>query len=588
MLKFVAALLLLATGWVQAAQITVKTDHSPVAVDETFQLIFSLDADAEGEPDFSALNQDFDVLGTTQSHNISIVNGKTSRTIQYRVTVLPKHAGQLTVPPIHFGQDLSPELRLQVQDTAASKSPGATTKTVFLEVAVDQGKPFVQQQVILTVRIFSRIQWREASLSEPQFEGGEVLMKKLGDDRRYQKQRDGKTWQVIERRYALFPQKSGELKMQMLSLNLRIPAERQNRRSPFSGFNDPFMDDFFSRRSYRNKIVRSQGLSLDVQPVPTAFDGQRWLIAKDIQLEENWSVQPDQLKAGEPATRTLAIIADGVTLGQLPELALPQVDGLRVYPDEPITREQTTEKGLLSTSSRKFAIIPTQAGRYELPAVELKWWNSKIGREQTARIPPRELVVTGTAVASIQQKSAAMPAKPVTIDHPVQKEATAPAQQAGISAGQQKSAAINNGLIAGNILLLLLWLGTLYLLFKKKAAPKEASAEKMPVVRVDLAMAKKQLHQALASGSAAKIREALLQIAKGLWPDHPPTSLESMADRVQPSLAKELNALSRHLYADPSAKWNAEIIEKEVSTIQMQEATHVPTKTALKPLYPST
>uniref|UniRef100_UPI003AF4480E BatD family protein n=1 Tax=Thiolapillus sp. TaxID=2017437 RepID=UPI003AF4480E len=120
-------LLLLFGSWVQAAQISVKTDHSPVAVDETFQLIFTVDGEPDGSPDFSPLEQDFEVLGTSQSRNISIVNGKASRTTRYLVNVLPRHSGELTVPSVSFGKDVSPVLKLRVQDATTGKTPAAAS-----------------------------------------------------------------------------------------------------------------------------------------------------------------------------------------------------------------------------------------------------------------------------------------------------------------------------------------------------------------------------------------------------------------------------------------------------------------------------
>lgn len=586
MSMFVAVLLLFVTGWTQAAQITVSADRNLLRLDETFQLIFSLDEEPQAEPDFSALKKDFDVLGTTQSRNISIVNGNTTRTLQYRVTVLPRHGGQLTIPPISFGSEQSPELRLQVTDSAATSDPGgkATKETVFLEVAVDQTKPYVQQQVILTVRIYSRIQWREASLSEPEFAGGEVLLKKLGQDRSYQKQREGKNWRVIERRYALFPQKSGELNMQLLTLNLRIPGERQQRRTPFSGFNDPFMDDFFSRRSYRNKIVRSSGLQLDVQPIPSTFDGKRWLIAKDIRLEENWSESPDKLKAGEPVTRTLEIIADGVTVGQLPPLQLPAIDGLRVYPDDPANHERVTDKGILSTNSSKFAIIPTRAGKFELPAVELTWWNSNSGREQTARIPPRELVVTGLASVGKLQQSTNNAAKPQQILLLKQEQNSADRTDLVATKGQHTT--LNSWLLAAVVLLLVLWLLTLFLLLRKKPAPRTVNRVEKAAGKVTLAASKKQLQQAVATENAAAVAEALLEVAKNLWQEFPPSSLEAMAEKLDSSTAQELRALSRHLYADENTKWDAGEIEQAVNQLQPQTSSSS-ADSALKPLYPA-
>ncbi len=588
-----ALVLLLLSAGAQAARISVQTDRSPVAVDETFQLIFTVDGEPDGEPDFSVLDKDFEVLGSSQSRNISIVNGKTSRTTRYLVRVLPRRSGELVVHPVSFGKDVSPLLKIPVRDAGAAAKNGqasAADKDVFMEVSLDNPKPWVQQQVILTVRIFSRIQWREASLSDPRFRGGEVLMQKLGEDRSYQKQRDGKTWQVIERRYALFPQKSGELQMEPLRLNLRVPDGSKRQRSPFGGFNDPFFDDFFASRSYRTKVVRSKALKLEVQPVPPSFSGSHWLVAGNVQLQESWSGDTSALKTGEPVTLTLSIVADGVTLGQLPELDLPNVQGLRIYPDEPSNQEQVTEQGLRSTSTRKFAIIPTHPGEYELPAVEIPWWNSRTGREEYARLPSRKLKVTGAVVkppAPVEPVKAtgSLASKPAGTD-----SRTSPPSLKTAS-GEAGMKGVNRWLLLGNLLLLILWLLTLVLWLrarKQSHARPPVAAEDVSRPKVDMGSAWAELHAAVQSRDAAATRRALLTLAQGLWPDRPPRSLEALAERVDAAAAEELRALSRQLYAGDQASWNGDVIESGMKALatRRDRGARGDEASALKPLYP--
>jgi len=588
-----AFLLLLLSAGVQAARISVQTDRSQVAVDETFQLIFTVEGEPDGQPDFSVLDRDFEVLGTSQSRNISIVNGKTSRTTRYLVTVLPRRSGELVVPPVSFGKDASPLLKIPVRDTGATANNGnasAADKDVFMEVSLDNSRPWVQQQVILTVRIFSRIQWREASLSDPRFRGGEVLMQKLGEDRSYQTRRDGDTWQVIERRYALFPQKSGELRMEPLRLNLRVPDGRKKQRSPFGGFNDPVFDNFFSSRSYRTRVVRSKALKLEVQPVPPNFSGSHWLVAGNVQLEESWSGDTSALKTGEPVTLTLSIVADGVTLGQLPELDLPDVQGLRIYPDEPSSREQVTEQGLRSTSTRKFAIIPTHPGEYELPTVKIPWWNSRTGKEERASIPSRTLRVTG---AAMKQPAPAGPAKAAEnfSSKPGGTDSRIPAPSLKTATGQAGLEGVNRWLVLGNLLLLMLWLVTLVLWLRARKqlyARPPVEAEDVSGVKVDMGSAWADLHAAVQSGDAMATRRALLILAQGLWPDKPPRSLEALAERVDPAMAEELRGLSRQLYAGDQASWNGSVIENGIKALAASRDTKslVNETSALKPLYP--
>ena len=587
--------LLLAVSAAQAARISVQTDRSPVAMDETFQLVFTVEGEPDAPPDFSVLEKDFEVLGSSQSRNISIINGKTSRTTRYLVSVLPRRSGDLRVPPVAFGKDLSPELRLPVKAAGAggkagSQGAAAADSDVFMEVSVDHAKPWVQQQVILTVRIYSRVQWREASLSDPQFRGGEVLLQKLGEDRSYQTRRNGSSWQVIERRYALFPQKSGKLQMDALRLNIRVPSARKQQRSPFGSFNDPFFDDFFSSRNYRTKVVRSKSLTLDVQPVPPQFSGSHWLVARNVQLKEEWSQDPATLKTGEPVTRTLSIVADGVTLGQLPELDLPPAQGLRIYPDEPENKEQVTGQGLRSTSSRKFAIIPTHPGSYTLPEVEIKWWNSQTGQEESARLPAAKMSVSGGVVA---EPPPAKPAAPLVSSAAPAASAGAEGQPTLFKVMEEGSSlsGVNRWLAAGSLVLLFLWLGTLALLWRaRRRVPVQGSVEAgtaSPAKVVDMKAAWSALHQAVQEKNGAGVNRALLELAQGLWPAHPPRSLDAMAERVEPKLAGELRNLSRYLYADDSVTWDGEAIESGLKALQPAQGHGQATReTALKPLYP--
>ena len=54
------------------AAVEVTIDRNPVQVNESFQLVFSVDQNPRREPDFSVLQQHFLVLGNNRSNSISI------------------------------------------------------------------------------------------------------------------------------------------------------------------------------------------------------------------------------------------------------------------------------------------------------------------------------------------------------------------------------------------------------------------------------------------------------------------------------------------------------------------------------------
>jgi hypothetical protein len=102
-----------------------------------------------------------------------------------------------------------------------------------------------------------------------------------------------------------------------------------NRRPRFNGF--------FNRQVTKTKRVTSNTITLNVQAAPNDFKGKHWIPAKQVYIEEKWSGDTENLKVGEPLTRTLTLLAVGTTVAQLPGLHSEiKIDQLKTYPDQPI------------------------------------------------------------------------------------------------------------------------------------------------------------------------------------------------------------------------------------------------------------
>ena len=152
----VVTVLALFPGCSDAATITVHTDRNPVALQESFQLIFEATGNVDDEPDFSPLEQDFQVLSTGTSTSMSIVNTQISRTKQWRLTLLPVNVGNLVIPAISFGKDKSPQTALTVIHAVTGRS-GVDAPDVFIEVEATPGTAYVQGEVIYTVKLYRAV-----------------------------------------------------------------------------------------------------------------------------------------------------------------------------------------------------------------------------------------------------------------------------------------------------------------------------------------------------------------------------------------------------------------------------------------------
>ena len=193
-----------------------RFDRRQVHEGDTVTLTIEKDGTgAAGSPDLSALKQDFDVLGTSSGTQIRIVNGVRSDTTSWQVTLSPKRTGVLTVPPIAIGTDSTPapdpdRERRRPRGPWAARATTSSWNWRWARAIRPWPRAFwSSNRSPLTVRLYSARPLLGGDLSEPRVD--DAVVAKLGEDRQYRTQRNGRDYQVVERRYSLSPEKSGDL-----------------------------------------------------------------------------------------------------------------------------------------------------------------------------------------------------------------------------------------------------------------------------------------------------------------------------------------------------------------------------------------
>ncbi|MDD1640560.1 MAG: BatD family protein, partial [Methylococcaceae bacterium] len=198
-----------------AADITVSVDRNPVSLDESFQIIFTTTESPDDDPDFTPLEQDFTILSQNSSSSSSWINGKSSKTIEWTLNVMAKQAGSLVIPSVNFGNDASQSSTILVTEGTQKKAVNSD-EDLFLEVEATPRNPYLQSQVFYTMRLYTKVDISQARLNEPEL--ADAVIERLGEDSSYNKQVNGENYSVTERRYAIFPQKSGQLTIKPLVL----------------------------------------------------------------------------------------------------------------------------------------------------------------------------------------------------------------------------------------------------------------------------------------------------------------------------------------------------------------------------------
>ncbi|MEE7625953.1 BatD family protein [Methylobacter sp. Wu8] len=551
---FLLLLLLNFVPDVIAAQIDVSFDRNPVSLNEAFQIIFTADDTPDNDPDFGPLEQDFEILGQSQSSNSSWINGQSSKTIQWTLNVMAKHPGSLIVPPVKFGDDVSRSANILVTQATANKAVD-TNDDLFLEVEASPQSPYVQSQVLYTARLYRRVEIAQAGLNEPEL--GDAVIEKLGDDTNYNTQIDGVNYLVTERKYAIFPQKSGSVTIKPLVLTAEVVA---NSRPNFNGF--------FNSQTTRTKKILSRAVTLDVKPAPAAFTGRHWLSAEQLVLKEEWSGDNQQMRVGEPLTRTLTLLAKGATVGQLPEINAGKIDDrLKTYPDQPVLQEQKKPEGLIAFREEKIAIIPSKAGYYKLPAIEIPWFNSQSQKMEVAKIPEATITVMEAAGT---QPTPVVPAAPA-VQQPQQAEEAAPVT----NPPQQQ-----NVWLWVSVFLAAGWLATLVYFLAKRPAKKPVVEKNEPEIR--LADSVKKLKKACMDNNAAAAKDALLAWGRQ---KSGAASLGAIAELSDARLRDEILHLNQALYGKATEQWQGKKLFQAFVENKAREKIAATKDDKLEPLY---
>lgn len=542
-LRFGYILLLSGLGLTNLAamEIQAKVDRNPVALQQSFTLTFTAEDDPDDDPDFSPLSQQFQILNQQRSSQSSWINGKSQHIQEWHLSLMAKRAGEFLIPPIAFGKDISTPLKLKVNEQIqAIENSG----DLFLEAELNRSKVYQQSQVLLSLRFYRRVQMTQAKLSEPEL--ADVMMERLGEDASYSTRINGIEYAVTERKYALFPQQAGELIIPPISVDAEVINYKAGRQG------------FWGQAVTETRRIQSKPIKVQVLPIATGFDTSNWLAAEDLQLTEQWSDPSMQVKAGQPITRTLKLVAQGTTVAQLPELASLAVPaGLKTYPDQPQLHEEKRSDGLQASREDKIALIATQAGEYLIPEVAISWFNTQTGQKQIARLPASKIQVL-PAIVAVPQPT--MPEVEQISIQPVQQD-----EQRGF--WQALSAFLALGWL----------LTTVYLLRRPAKTLSESIAETAkPISNNDY---RQNLQHACQSAQPELARSALL----GYF------SANNLALIVNqhPVLADAVGDLSQALYAQSAGVWQGELLWQAFLQFEKTyvESPRVKNAKGLEPLF---
>lgn len=563
--SFIASLFWANLALAQSLSSSVNRNH--ITLNDTLQLIVRYDQSTRTTPDFSALEKDFDILGTVASTNRSIINGRHSVETRWTLTLAPKREGKLLIPSISFENAVSDAILVEVDQAAAASSDSP----VLVESNIDKTQGYLQQQFLLTLKIKIRT---DATLAGGQIEPLQIKDALLisFDEKKSRINEGGIEYDVLEYQYAIFPQASGELIIPSQLIQLEIASDIWDSRRLFST----------SRGTLQR--FRTQETKLTVAPAPQDQRASPWLPAENIQIREHWSSSPENLQVGDPITRTITLTAEGLTGAQLPSLPSLSIEGLNIYQDQAQIDDQKSDGRVAGTRTETSAIVAAKAGDYTLPAINIHWWNTRDQRFETASLPASKISVSSklsgqpeTHASAFNSQAPSLEAVPSESEKTLEDHITTPQLNSWVWIGLLAS-------IFLNLVLAILLIGSR----KNLEYPQSNKNKKVSVDKSQSEQREReawhQLKQSLKKPEATELRAAIISWANAKL-GNSTNSLDSVSQLLDSKAAEQLRLIDKAVFGQGDLnKLDTEVL---MSAFKRARSGGAPIKEQLTPLYPN-
>lgn len=376
---YITTLFILCTGWLAHAQdeevsFNAAVSKSKLGVNERLKIEFSMNQDGDNftPPDFDGFRI---LMGPNQSVSHQWLNGKKSFSKSYSYILSPLKKGNFTIKQatVEIEGKVYKTLPVKVEVTSAVKDPNAppsatdiASEKLHLVAELSKTNPYLNEAVSVEYKLYISPDiniYDFIPVDNPtynNFWSQNIEVKRLKAENGIYK---GKQYRyVVLKRVVLYPQRSGKLEIEPLTLEVKVEVPT-NRRNIFGErvYTQAHVKVAADKRTIRVKALPEEGK-------PENFSGAVGQFDFDVILSKS------SLRANESLTAKITVNGEGnLKLFELPKLILPS--SLEVYEPEFSESVRTRLSGMKGRVSESYTVVPQYKGKYPVPEVQFNYFD---------------------------------------------------------------------------------------------------------------------------------------------------------------------------------------------------------------------
>jgi hypothetical protein len=386
MKKFLFLILLSFQGLLAQVHFEARVSKTTLGLNERLRIdfIMNIDGDNFNQPSFDGFRI---IAGPSQQVSQSWVNGRSSFEKIYSYFLLPNQKGNLVIKQaaIEYNGQIYKTAPIKINVTAAIEEPKDPNDTsisandnIYLVADISKTNPYINEPITVVYKLYFShnigiTNWRE--LNKPKYNdfwSQNIDIKQLvaeegmfkGEKYRY----------IVLRKTVLYPQKTGRLNIEPLSMDIDVQLPTNRR-------------DVFGRMviTEGNKRVSAGAKTISVKQLPEAGKPEDFTGAVG---SFDFKVTPTKtnLKNGESLDLVVSVSGKGnMKLFNLPKPVVP--NALEMYDAVHTDQVNTSLTGMAGKMSDSYTIVPQYKGNYPVKPLRFSYFDLSTGTYKTINSP---------------------------------------------------------------------------------------------------------------------------------------------------------------------------------------------------------
>lgn len=391
--------------WADDISVDAALSDSTVELGSSAQLTVTVNG-ADNVPPLQIPKIDgLDIRYLGPSTQISIINGKMTRSTGLMFSVVPVKTGQFEIPlltvsingkdyvtaPVKFSVVNSGNT-LPVPGTGAGgdSSSSSLQDKIFMVLGTSKKEAYINEPIPLVIKLFIN-GLNVRNVQYPTFDHDGFNAEDFKEPRQGQQSLGDIVYKVVEFKTVIYPTRDGELSLGPAKLGVNLIIKNSRRSGRFGEmddfFNDDFLNNFFGNMDIKTLSLESANLGIKVNPLPD--EGKPSEFSGGVgKYNFEMTVSPESVKVGDPLTVRMRVAGDGnMKTVNLP--ALKDTGDFKAY--DPKITDQNGAKIL------EQVVIPLHDKITALPEVEFNYFDPEDKKYHRLAKGPFPLTVSALA-----------------------------------------------------------------------------------------------------------------------------------------------------------------------------------------------